>query len=97
MWLQGQPSKHMISEIACRVPSGDGIGLAVPIPGMGGGGSSGGGNEVVENHLAQPRQFDKSYYRFKLKRPNSGIVASVPITYTTLMILPHGMFLNFFF
>lgn len=36
-WLQGQPPQRMISEIARRVPSGGGIGLAVPLPGMGGG------------------------------------------------------------
>lgn len=40
VWLQGQPPQRLISEIARRVPSG-GIGLAVPIPGVGGG--SGGG------------------------------------------------------
>lgn len=49
VWLQGQPPQRMISEIARRVPSG-GIGLAVPIPGMGGGdsgseGGEGGGGE----------------------------------------------------
>lgn len=43
VWLQGQPPQRMISEIARRVPSGGGIGLAVPIPGMGGG--EGGGGE----------------------------------------------------
>lgn len=43
VWLQGQPAERMISEIARRVPSGGGIGLAVPIPGMGGGGGDGGG------------------------------------------------------
>ncbi len=42
VWLQGQPPQRMISEIARRVPSGGGIGLAVPIPGMGGGGGGGG-------------------------------------------------------
>jgi len=41
VWLQGQPPQKMISEIARRVPSGGGIGLAVPIPGMGGGGVGG--------------------------------------------------------
>jgi len=41
VWLQGQPPQRMISEIARRVPSGGGIGLAVPIPGMGGGGGGG--------------------------------------------------------
>ena len=43
VWLQGQPPQRMISEIARRVPSGGGIGLAVPIPGMGGGTGGGGG------------------------------------------------------
>lgn len=43
VWLQGQPPQRMISEIARRVPSGGGIGLAVPIPGMGGGGGGEGG------------------------------------------------------
>ena len=43
VWLQGQPPQRMISEIARRVPSGGGIGLAVPIPGMGGGGDGSGG------------------------------------------------------
>lgn len=42
VWLQGQPPQRMISEIARRVPSGGGIGLAVPIPGMGGSGGDGG-------------------------------------------------------
>jgi hypothetical protein len=41
VWLQGQPPQRMISEIARRVPSGGGIGLAVPIGGFGGGGSGG--------------------------------------------------------
>ena len=46
VWLQGQPPQRMISEIARRVPSGGGIGLAVPIGGMGGGeGGEGGGGE----------------------------------------------------
>ena len=49
VWLQGQPPQRMISEIARRVPSGGGIGLAVPIGGMGGGdgesGEGGGGEE----------------------------------------------------
>ena len=46
VWLQGQPPQRMISEIARRVPSGGGIGLAVPLPGMGGGGEGGeGGGE----------------------------------------------------
>jgi len=40
VWLQGQPPQRMISEIARRVPSG--IGLAVPIGGMGGGGDGDG-------------------------------------------------------
>mmetsp|Transcript_15499 Transcript_15499/g.31717 ORF Transcript_15499/g.31717 Transcript_15499/m.31717 type:complete len:375 (-) Transcript_15499:149-1273(-) len=44
VWLQGQPPQRMISEIARRVPSG-GIGLAVPIPGMGGSGSGGEGGD----------------------------------------------------
>jgi len=46
VWLQGQPPQRMVSEIARRVPSG-GIGLAVPIGGVGGGGGgeeSGGGD-----------------------------------------------------
>lgn len=43
VWLQGMPPTRMISEIARRVPSGGGIGLAVPIPGMGGGTGDGGG------------------------------------------------------
>lgn len=43
VWLQGQPPQRMISEIARRVPSGGGIGLAVPIPGMGGGAGDAGG------------------------------------------------------
>ena len=48
VWLQGQPPQRMISEIARRVPSGGGIGLAVPIGGVGGGGegSSGGGEST---------------------------------------------------
>ena len=47
VWLQGQPPQRMVSEIARRVPSGGGIGLAVPIPGVGGGGDGGetGGGE----------------------------------------------------
>ena len=44
VWLQGQPPQRMISEIARRVPSG-GIGLAVPLPGMGGGGGENGDGE----------------------------------------------------
>ena len=42
VWLQGQPAQRMVSEIARRVPSGGGIGLAVPIGGLGGGGGSSG-------------------------------------------------------
>lgn len=42
VWLQGMPPQRMVSEIARRVPSGGGIGLAVPVPGLGGGGSGGG-------------------------------------------------------
>jgi uncharacterized protein (AIM24 family) len=42
VWLQGQPPQRMISEIARRVPSGGGLGLAIPIGGMGGGGGGGG-------------------------------------------------------
>eukprot|EP00560_Eucampia_antarctica_P006793 CAMPEP_0197829708 /NCGR_PEP_ID=MMETSP1437-20131217/6254_1 /TAXON_ID=49252 ORGANISM="Eucampia antarctica, Strain CCMP1452" /NCGR_SAMPLE_ID=MMETSP1437 /ASSEMBLY_ACC=CAM_ASM_001096 /LENGTH=371 /DNA_ID=CAMNT_0043431623 /DNA_START=25 /DNA_END=1140 /DNA_ORIENTATION=- len=47
IWLQGMPPQRMISEIARRVPSGGGLGLAIPIPGMGSGGSGeeGGGND----------------------------------------------------
>lgn len=41
VWLQGQPPQRMISEIARRVPSG-GLGLAIPIGGIGGGGGGGG-------------------------------------------------------
>jgi len=48
VWLQGQPPQRMISEIARRVPSG-GIGLAVPIGGMGGGGEGGSGGEEEGN------------------------------------------------
>jgi len=44
VWLQGQPPERMVSEIARRVPSG-GIGLAVPIPGMGGGSGGEGGED----------------------------------------------------
>lgn len=43
VWLQGQPAQRMVSEIARRVPSGGGIGLAVPIGGFGGGGGNEGG------------------------------------------------------
>lgn len=43
VWLQGMPPTRMISEIARRVPSGGGIGLAVPIGGIGGGGESSSG------------------------------------------------------
>ena len=50
VWLQGQPPDRMISEIARRVPSGGGIGLAVPIggpsDGTGEGGESGGENQT---------------------------------------------------
>lgn len=42
VWLQGQPPQRMISEISRRVPSGGGIGLAVPIGGTGGGGNESG-------------------------------------------------------
>lgn len=47
VWLQGQPPQRMVSEIARRVPSGGGLGLAVPIGGGGGGdgGEGGGGGE----------------------------------------------------
>ncbi|CAB9503132.1 Pfam:DUF124 [Seminavis robusta] len=45
VWLQGQPPQRMVSEIARRVPSGGGLGLAVPIGGVGGGGGEGGGGE----------------------------------------------------
>lgn len=45
VWLQGQPPQRMVSEIARRVPSGGGIGLAVPIPGMGGGGGGESGGD----------------------------------------------------
>lgn len=45
VWLQGQPPQRMVSEIARRVPSG-GLGLMVPMGGVGGGeggdGDSGG-------------------------------------------------------
>ena len=49
VWLQGQPPQRMVSEIARRVPSGGGLGLAVPIGGGGGGegGESGGGEEAT--------------------------------------------------
>lgn len=52
VWLQGQPAQRMVSEIARRVPSGGGIGLAVPMGGFGGGGSSssdGGGGDGTES------------------------------------------------
>ena len=49
VWLQGQPPQRMISEIARRVPSGGGIGLAVPIPGMGGGGGGESGESSGSN------------------------------------------------
>jgi Mitochondrial biogenesis AIM24 len=45
VWLQGQPPQRMISEIARRVPSGGGLGLAIPIGGMGGGGGGGEGGD----------------------------------------------------
>jgi len=35
VWIQGQPPQRMISEIARRVPGGGGIGLAVPVGGVG--------------------------------------------------------------
>lgn len=41
VWLQGQPPERMIGEISRRVPSGGGIGLAVPVGGGGGGGDGG--------------------------------------------------------
>jgi uncharacterized protein (TIGR00266 family) len=41
VWLQSMPPDRMIAEIARRVPSGGGIGLGVPIGGMGGGSSGG--------------------------------------------------------
>ncbi len=41
VWLQGQPPQRMVSEIARRVPSGGGIGLAVPIGGVSGGSGEG--------------------------------------------------------
>ena len=44
VWLQGQPAQRMISEIARRVPSGGGVGFAVPVGG-GGGGSGDGGSD----------------------------------------------------
>lgn len=50
VWLQGMPPTRMISEIARRVPSGGGIGLAVPMGGMGGGdGESSSGEEGSDN------------------------------------------------
>lgn len=49
VWLQGQPPQRMISEIARRVPSGGGIGLAVPIGGSGGEASSESGDEGGES------------------------------------------------
>jgi len=48
IWLQGQPPQRMISEIARRVPSGGGIGLALPIGGMGGGDGGSGEGEGGE-------------------------------------------------
>ena len=57
VWLQGQPPQRMISEIACRVPSGGGTCLSlewavvvVVVEGM----------KVATNRLAQRRQFDIS-------------------------------------
>jgi len=47
VWLQGMPPQRMVSEIARRVPSGGGIGLAVPVPGLGGG--AGGGESGGES------------------------------------------------
>ena len=41
VWLQGQPAHRMIGEIARRVPSGSGLGLVVPVGGVGGGGGGG--------------------------------------------------------
>jgi len=49
VWLQGQPPQRMISEIARRVPSGGGLGLAVPIGGMGVGDSGGDGDDEGES------------------------------------------------
>eukprot|EP00815_Leptocylindrus_aporus_P004166 CAMPEP_0116067402 /NCGR_PEP_ID=MMETSP0322-20121206/10983_1 /TAXON_ID=163516 /ORGANISM="Leptocylindrus danicus var. apora, Strain B651" /LENGTH=470 /DNA_ID=CAMNT_0003554193 /DNA_START=42 /DNA_END=1454 /DNA_ORIENTATION=- len=49
VWLQGQPPQRMISEIASRVPSGGGVGLGVPIMGMGGGGDGGEGGDAAED------------------------------------------------
>ena len=45
VWLQGQPPQRMISEIARRVPSGGGLGLAIPIGGSGGGEGGGEGGD----------------------------------------------------
>jgi hypothetical protein len=52
VWLQGQPPQRMISEISRRVPSGGGLGLAVPIGGVGGGGG-GEGDGDAEGEEAQ--------------------------------------------
>mmetsp|Transcript_15854 Transcript_15854/g.22671 ORF Transcript_15854/g.22671 Transcript_15854/m.22671 type:complete len:348 (-) Transcript_15854:208-1251(-) len=41
IWLQGMPPQRMVSEIARRVPSGGGVGLAIPVPGLGGAGGGG--------------------------------------------------------
>jgi uncharacterized membrane protein YgcG len=43
VWLQGQPADRMIKAIASRVPSGGGVGFAVPVGGGSGGGGSGTG------------------------------------------------------
>lgn len=42
VWLQGQPPERMIGEISRRVPSGGGIGMAIPVGGSSGGGEGGG-------------------------------------------------------
>jgi hypothetical protein len=44
VWLQGQPTQRMTSELARRVASGGGMGFGVPMGGgTSGGGESGGG------------------------------------------------------
>jgi hypothetical protein len=48
VWLQGMPIDRMVSEIARRVPSGGGIGLGIPIGGVGGGSSSSSEENAVE-------------------------------------------------
>ncbi|KAL7457770.1 hypothetical protein ACHAWC_010733 [Mediolabrus comicus] len=48
VWLQGMPIDRMVSEIARRVPSGGGIGLGIPIGGVGGGSSSSEENAVED-------------------------------------------------